>query len=176
MVRTTDENGPIEAATKRVIDLVGGLSSRISAGQRVLIKPNFVAPVPTAVTSPDVLRAIVKEIVSIGATPVIGECPGFEFDSEVTFKFLKVRELADEIGAEFVNLERDEYVESGFHHPWVKCVRVARLAVECDAIINIPRMKSHKLTDISLSIKNCFGLIAKRYRWNRRSKPDQSSH
>jgi ferredoxin len=60
-----------------------------------------------------------------------------------------------------VNYELGEYVEVPFDHPRVPKVRIAKIAAEADAIINVPRMKSHKLTTLSLGIKNCFGMLEK---------------
>jgi uncharacterized protein (DUF362 family)/Pyruvate/2-oxoacid:ferredoxin oxidoreductase delta subunit len=92
---------------------------------------------------------------------VIGECPGFEFDSAATFRYLRTFDFAESCGIEMINFEFDDYVEVPFDHPRVPRVKIARAAAEADAIVNVPRMKSHKLTTLSLGIKNCFGMLEK---------------
>jgi uncharacterized protein (DUF362 family) len=164
VVKCGQNPGDVREAFGRLMELVGGLSDRIRPGQRVLVKPNFVAPVAGAVTDSEVVSAVVYAVMETGATPVIGECPGFEYDSHVTFQVVGVQELAEKLGVEAINFEDDEYVEVPFNHPRVRTVQIARAAAECDAIINIPRMKSHKLTDLSLAIKNCFGMLKKESR------------
>jgi uncharacterized protein (DUF362 family)/ferredoxin len=149
----------VRETTLRTIDMLGGISKYILPGMRVLIKPNFVAPVETAVTDFVILRTLVESVQKAGATPFLGECPGFEFDSEATFRFLRIREFAGDCGVEVINFEFDRYVEVPFSHPKVPRIRVAKSALEADAIINVPRMKSHKLTTLSLGIKNCFGMV-----------------
>ncbi|MBI2844728.1 MAG: DUF362 domain-containing protein [Armatimonadetes bacterium] len=161
IARSGFEPDEVAGATRRAMELAGGLSGRIAPGQRVLVKPNLVAPVHEAVTDKVVLSEVVRAVIELGATPMIGECPGFEYDSRVTLEFLGLWKLADELGVEAVNFEEEDYVRVPFEHPVVKWVKVARAAVECDAIINVPRMKCHKLTDVSLAIKNCFGMLEK---------------
>lgn len=161
LVKVGDGQEAVRAAATRALDMLGGMSRFISPGMRVLIKPNFVAPVETAVTDFTILRTLVEGIRDLGGTPMFGECPGFEFDSQGTLRFLKVQELADGCGVEMVNFETDSYVEVPFDHPRVPVVRIARAAAEADAIVNVPRMKSHKLTTLSLGIKNCFGMLEK---------------
>lgn len=161
VVKVTEDTDGIIPACKRAISLAGGLQAHIRPGWTVLIKPNFVAPVPAAVTNLDVLAAVVQEVVDAGATPIVGDCPGFEYDSFTTFDILGTNELSRQLGVEVVNFEEDSYIEVPFDHPKVKRVKVAAAAVESEAIINVPKMKCHKLTDVSLTIKNCFGMLHK---------------
>lgn len=162
--RTEPGRANVAQCTRRVVEMAGGLTERIKPGDRVLVKPNLVAPVPEAVTHPDVLSEVVRAVKDIGANVIIGESAGFEYDSRTTFEILRMQRLATSLGVELLNFEDAPYIEAPFEHPLIKKVRVARAAVECDAIINIPRMKCHKLTDVSLGVKNCFGMLHKHSR------------
>lgn len=164
LVKTESEPGAIGDSVRRAINELGGIRNYVSAGQKVLIKPNFVAAVPSAVTDFEVLAAVIDEVRTAGGGPILGECPGFEFDSAATLRYLRVDKFAQEYKIKLINLEEDSYVERSFSHPLVKRVQVARCAVEADVIINVPKMKSHKLTTVSLAIKNCFGLLSKESR------------
>lgn len=164
VVKWGGEAESIRECTKKAIDLIGGMSAFIHPGQRVLVKPNFVAPITSAVTDFDVITAVIQEIKAVGATPFLGKSTGFEFDPSATFRFLKVYEFAYDNGIDLIDFETDSYVEKSFDHPFIHKVLVARSAVEADAIVNVPRMKSHKLTTLSMAIKNCFGMLAPKSR------------
>ncbi|MEN6519711.1 MAG: DUF362 domain-containing protein [Armatimonadota bacterium] len=161
VVKVGEGTENIVAACRQAISISGGLKENIRPGWTVLVKPNLVAPVPAAVTNFDVLAAVVQEIIDAGATPVIGDCSGFEYDSYTTFDILGIRDLAQQLGVEVVNFEEDRYIEVPFDHPRIRRVKIAATAVESEAIVNVPKMKCHKLTDVSLAIKNCFGMLHK---------------
>jgi uncharacterized protein (DUF362 family)/Pyruvate/2-oxoacid:ferredoxin oxidoreductase delta subunit len=164
VVLVKTETHAIRGSVLTAMNTLGGIRGYVSPGQKVLIKPNFVAAVPSAVTDFAVLTAVIDEVKTAGGEPFLGECPGFEFDSAATLRYLKVDKYAQDNQIKLINLEEDSYVQRRFDHPLVKRVQVARCAVEADVIINVPKMKSHKLTTVSLAIKNCFGLLSKESR------------
>lgn len=164
LVKTGQGPRAIRTSVNRALEMLGGIRHYVSPGQRVLVKPNFVAAVPSAVTDLTVLASVIDEVRSVGAVPFLGECPGFEFDSSATLRYLRVDKFAQDNAVNLINLEADSYVDQPFDHPFVKSVKVAASALEADAIINVPKMKSHKLTTVSMAIKNSFGLLAKESR------------
>ena len=63
-------------------------------------------------------------------------------------------------GVELVNLNKDEWEEITIPDSVVlETVKVAKTVLECDKIINVPKLKIHHMAQITLSLKNLMGVI-----------------
>lgn len=133
----------------------------IHSGERVLIKPNIVAPFPKATTDLCLLNCVIDTILKIGAIPIVAESSGFEFSTTETFRILKLDEICKEKGVKLINLDNEEFVEVESGNPFVPQYMLPKLIFEVDKIINMPRLKGHSLTKVTFSIKNLFGLLHK---------------
>jgi len=63
---------------KEAVDLVGGISSFISPGETVLLKPNLLIgrpPEKCVNTHPLVVKAVARMVQEAGAVPLIGDSP-----------------------------------------------------------------------------------------------------
>jgi uncharacterized protein (DUF362 family)/Pyruvate/2-oxoacid:ferredoxin oxidoreductase delta subunit len=157
-VRTADDVG---SATRRAIALLGGMSA-VLAGRRVaVLKPNFVAGRPArtgATTSLDLIAAVAEAVHAAGATPLLCESPGTEFDEEATSTILGLEAFCrrHEIGLVRPGEPWRELRPAGarrlkrFHVP-------AQLAEAC--LINLPVLKTHVVSGMSLAMKNLMGLL-----------------
>ena len=70
----------VEQAVLRLIERLGGLEGLVQRGDRVLIKPNFIAPRPaeTAVqTHRAVILSVAKLLKEYGAKPFVGDSPAW---------------------------------------------------------------------------------------------------
>lgn len=160
--RRVDPEGdatPVLGELADALDLAG----RVSAGDTVVIKPNFVAPFPAATTDLRIIAAIAERVRDAGGRPVVVESSGYEFDAESTFKVLGVRPFLDERGIEFHNLDLQPLAKLrlGGSGPEVE---VARIAVEADLLINLPVLKGHTITKVTGAVKNFFGLLSRESR------------
>ena len=52
--------GAIDAAVEEAIDLLGGMAAITRGKERIMLKPNLVAPLPEATTKLPVMRALVR--------------------------------------------------------------------------------------------------------------------
>ncbi len=159
MVSTGKESSEIKRNVRHSIDLIGGIQRFIKRGDKVLIKPNFVAPFPKATTNLAIIGEVVEEVRDCGAEPIIAESSGFEFDTEATFDILGVREFAHVIDVKLINLEKQEIERIKVNHRFIKEMRIPRIVLDTDVLINVPKMKMHKLTYVSLGLKNLIGLL-----------------
>ena len=159
VVRTGDE--ALADAARRCVELAGGLGDFVRPGARVLVKPNVVAPIARGVTSFAVLRTIIEMVREAGGSPFIGDCAGMEFHSDKTFHLLGFDAFARDMGVELVNFDHDEVVQMPVRLGFVRRLAMPRSAVEADAVINLPRLKRHNLTTVTLGIKNLMGVAAK---------------
>ncbi len=149
---------------ERLLEPLGGMDSIVRPGDRVLIKPNFVAPFFHAVTDLCLLSLIIGMIKDCGGKPILGESSGFEFGTESTFKILGIHEFALRHQIPLINFDHAEFetvVLSGGSGPRVN---IPRVVGEVDRLINVPKLKRHSLTKATIGVKNLFGLLARESR------------
>jgi len=157
----------IEAAVRKAIELVGGLKDIVSRGDTVIIKPNLVIPQAPEIgttTDPRVCKAIADMVKEIGGRPVIAEASAVGVDTEEAFKaagYIKLREK----GYEVVDLKKEKTVKVPIPRGKVmKEIDLPRIVVDARAIISVPKMKTHDQTTVTLSLKNCKGLMPDTYK------------
>ncbi len=144
---------------KASLDRLGGIKHFVSKGDRVLLKPNFLigrSPERCVNTHPAVVRAVAELVLEAGGTPAIGDSPQLGSARNVAEKCL-VDAVAREMGIEIVEFEPVEV-----KNPRGKYYRhfvIGRPVLEADVLINLPKLKTHSLTLLTLAVKNLFGCI-----------------
>lgn len=158
---TTYSRKEVEAAVRRVFSLAGGLDRYVRPGMRVLVKPNLLAgeaPEKGITTHPQVVRAVLSELLRVGAHPLVGDSPGIGSLRKVAEK-TGVAGICRELGIPLAGFKEATEVEADLSAGTIKHFPLARDLVEVDAVINLPRMKTHGLTRISGAVKNLYGCI-----------------
>jgi uncharacterized protein (DUF362 family) len=149
-----------ELATRKAIELIGGMGSFVSRGDVVLVKPNIGwdrVPEQAANTNPAVVAAIVAMALEAGAKKVfVADNPCN--DSRRTYKRSGISDAAKKAGAEVRFIEDRDYVKTNLGGEVLKDWLVYRDAIEADKIINVPIAKHHGLGGITLSMKNLMGV------------------
>ncbi len=156
----------IEEAAHRVIEQIGGMTSVMRGARVALLKPNFVAGRSAetgSTTSFALLKAVAEEVRACGAEPVLCETPGTEFDREATYTILGVEKFCAENGIRIMRIDPEggdqDWVElrpegaKRLHH-----FRVPRLLNEA-CFINLPVLKTHVVSTITLGMKNPMGIL-----------------
>ncbi len=145
-------------AVRRAVDLLGGMGAFVKPGDRVLIKPNLLKAAPpddAVVTHPEVLRAVIRLVREAGAKALVGDSPGFGELRRVCEKS-GVMDVIEEEGAALAEMNEAVQVKnSGQFHRF----EVARAVLEADAIINVPKFKTHGMMTLTGAVKNLFGCI-----------------
>lgn len=156
----------ISRSLKNLLQGYGGIESLIKPGQRVMVKPNLVIPTkePGIISNILVLRAILKEVMKVPKCEVfIGESVGVGRDAFDCFKENGIMALAKELDLEVIDLGSTETVEVPFpNHPVIKTLEVSKEVFEIDYMINLPVMKTHMHTRVSLALKNLKGCLPHR--------------
>jgi uncharacterized protein (DUF362 family) len=134
----------------------------ITTDRPVLVKPNYInaRPPSTGITTDcRVIEGVVKFLKQQGAEEVIiGEGSGHS-DTFKAFKVAGVDRVAERWGATLLDLNRDEVVEVSPAEPIaLKRVKVSRTALDC-TIVSVPKLKLHRMTGVTLSIKNMMGAM-----------------
>jgi uncharacterized protein (DUF362 family)/ferredoxin len=160
-------NDSIETAVRKAVDSIGGLSSMVSEGDTVLIKPNFIREEPSftgTTTNIEVVKAIVKLVKEAKAVPIVGEASGNQYDTEAIFENLGLRETLEDV--KILDLDRDEIVNVKIEGAKaLKEVGVAKTVLEADFIIGVPLLKTHMTTNITIGMKNMMGVLPQREKW-----------
>ncbi len=157
VVRVPGTGGELDEALERLLCLAGGMEDIVHPGDAVLLKPNAVAPFPQAATDLRLLAALVHAVRRRGGLPVIGESAGFEFDTAATFRALGLERLAAELEVPLHNLDAGPFDLR--QAPSYGTLPLARIALQADVLINVPKLKLHNLTGVTLGAKNLMGLL-----------------
>jgi uncharacterized protein (DUF362 family) len=134
-------------------------------GKRVVLKPNMVdvSPDRPIHTDPRLVEAIVVHLADLGAREIIlAEGTSHNRDAEDLFRRSGYEALARRRGVRLVDLNYDDLTRVKSANPRSILLRemaLPRTIAEADVLISLPKMKTHKLAGITLSLKNMFGLM-----------------
>jgi uncharacterized protein (DUF362 family)/Pyruvate/2-oxoacid:ferredoxin oxidoreductase delta subunit len=137
----------------------------VTAGQRVLVKPNMVLPSDPAkaiITHPMVVRAVVRLAQEAGGRVLIGDnpfvLPTTQRGWDSAYERAGLGAVAAETGA---RLNRG-IVAQQWPNPkgvLVKLVDTSSFLSEADVVISIPKLKAHGLMRFTGGVKNLFGTV-----------------
>ncbi len=176
----------IDRMVREAIGLIGGLAGKIKKGDHVAIKPNLFAPYPPPISvDRRVIASMVKmareagasrvtviEGVSVGTLmkrvrPSLTPCGMSRgFKTTEVMKILGITKAVEEAGGEVLGIEEAAKVEVdivggiALHQ-----INYPKVILEADCFINIPAMKTHTMTMVTLSLKNLQGILDERGRY-----------
>lgn len=168
----------IEQAVARAVDLLGGMGALVRPGQLVLLKPNLLgaySPERRVTTDPALVIAVGRLVLAAGGRVVIADSPALEPFGRVAVKS-GLAAAAKALGAEIAELSQPISVppQPGALY---KGLELARLALEADVIINLPKLKTHGQMLLSLGVKNLFGTVVaqRKSEWHHMAGVDRIS-
>ena len=154
----------VEAAVRHAVDLLGGMGAFVRPGQRVVLKPNLVrpaAPDRAVCTHPTLVAAVARLVAEAGGRALIVESPGGPYTPGALHSIY--RRTGMDWAAEVSGAALNDDVSAGqVSLPEGVALRLLDLvqpALEADVIINLPKLKTHNLTTLTLAVKNLFGLV-----------------
>ena len=150
---------------------LGGMESFVKKGQKVVVKPNIgwdSTPERAADTNPLLVKRIVEHCYEAGASEV------FVFDHTCDnwtrcYKNSQIESYARDAGAKIAagNLE-SYYQEVELTGTKVlKTVKVHELILDSDVFINVPVLKHHTSSKLTICMKNLMGIVWDRHFWHR---------
>jgi len=149
----------LDASLAALLQHLGGLERYIRPGQRVLIKPNLLSgkpPEKAVTTHPELVRAVIEAVQRAGATPLVGDSPGIGTPLQVA-RSCGILEVCARTGAEFVPFEETTTISLG--EGSFQRLEIARAVLEADAIINLPKLKTHQMMGMTCAVKNLYGAV-----------------
>ncbi|MBI2399967.1 MAG: DUF362 domain-containing protein [Deltaproteobacteria bacterium] len=154
------EKEAVQKAVADAVSLLGGMDRFVKRGERVLVKPNLLAAKPpeaAVTTHPQVVRAVLALLKDAGAAPVVGDSPGLGSARKAAEKG-GILAVCLEMGVELIELKELLIADNPKGRTFKK-LEVAREAVECGSIINVPKLKTHAQMHLTMAVKNMFGCV-----------------
>ena len=135
------------------------LGKAIKSGDKVLVKPNLIAPKSkrcATQTDPMVIYETVKFLKDFGAKPFVADSPAWS-DAVNCINKLKLTEPLRKLGVEVKQLNKP--VKVALPNTALK-VNISSVAIEADAIVNLPKFKTHQQLVATFAVKNMFGCVS----------------
>ncbi|OPY27941.1 MAG: F(420)H(2) dehydrogenase subunit I [Methanocella sp. PtaU1.Bin125] len=160
----TYDDDRLRAAVEASLKPLGGLSSVVKKGDRVLIKLNLLnakRPEQAVTTHPAVAKAIVRMVQDTGGVPVLGDSPGGSSTGTSYKNLLKttgIQAVADETGCEIASFDEAAEVTPERARTYKK-LKIARAVTDADVVIGLPKLKTHSLTYYTGAVKLLYGYI-----------------
>ena len=154
----------IEDKIREGFTLLGGdkyIRSFIKENSKILLKPNMLVGDKKAslVTTHYIFfEAVIRVLKDYTQNITYGDSPGFG-EAVKSAQSLGLQEVADKYDVKFENFIKDQLTASYKDGILCKTFDVAKAAYECDALITLPRIKTHSMMLFTGSIKNQFGCI-----------------
>ena len=142
-----------------------GLRPSWAKGRSVLLKPNLVEPSldsPQINTHPAVVRAVAEVFRRWGAREVIvAEGPGHCRDTQLVLDQSGLGEVLDESRLEFIDLNHGDlaFVANRFGATSLRELALPATLERADLIVSLPKLKTHHIVGVTLSLKNFFGVM-----------------
>ena len=165
-------------SVSRIFEVLGGIKKFVNPGDRVLLKPNFLAAkkIETAVTThPVVIAAVAKIVDEAGAGEIIiGDSPGIGTAKGVA-RTIKLKHYLTVNRCKIVNFNKTVLIK-GERGPFGK-FKIAEEISKANVVINLPKVKSHGQMILTGAVKNNFGAIVgmEKPQWHLKAGTDHDS-
>jgi len=162
-----DEERIVTDMTRHAVEALGGMKALVKKGDTVVIKPNIAwvwGPEMATNTNPCVVAALVRMCREVGARRVRVMDNTIAADPAQSYHASGIAAAAAAAGAEVRYVERSRAVvlpiPDHFELPeWPFC-REFVSADLCDVLINVPILKDHGTSRLSIGLKNVYGMVA----------------
>jgi len=163
--------GEPELMFDRGIEAMGGMSRYVKKGQTVVVKPNIgwdKTPELAANTHPGLVKRVVDHCIAAGAKKV------YVFDNtcdkwDKCYANSGIERAVKDGGGTMVPGNAESYYQQVSITPGksLREAKVHELILQSDVFINIPVLKSHGSTRLTIAMKNLMGIVWDRGWWHR---------
>lgn len=151
----------------RALDLIG-YAEKFKGTKSVLIKVNFITTKnweTGATTDPMVVEGIVDKFRAINIEPIVVESDATTTNADKAYEASGMKELCERRGVEWINLrnapDKMEIPIPGGDA--IKNLKVPRIVIDTP-IISAAKLKTHAQTEVTLGMKNMFGLLPDKFK------------
>jgi len=158
--RITDES--MASQLKKSLEAIG-YDRIVKPGNKVVIKVNgtHYHYLPGITVNPVLVGDFVKLLKGLGADVIVGEGDLQRVSADEALKGCGIQDAAEDAGAQVVNFMKDEMVNVDIKGEYFDFndYKVPRAFTDCDVFASMPVFKTHKLTGVTLTLKNHFGCV-----------------
>lgn len=165
------KGGEPDVMFNKAIESLGGMKSFVKKGQKVVVKPNIgwdVVPEKAANTNPLLVKRIVEHCYNAGAKEVV------VFDHTCDnwtscYKNSGIEKAVKDAGGKIVPANTESYYHDVEFKGGkrLKSAKVHECILESDVFINVPILKNHQGSQLSIAMKNLMGIVWDRGYWHR---------
>lgn len=143
---------------------LGGLKNYVNKDEKILLKTNLLnatTPERAVVTHPILVKSVAKEVLKLGATPVIGDSPSGPFTKRRLRKVYNksgMTKLSKELGIELNYDTKNTKIEIPDGKK-LKKSSICNFYLNADKIISLPKLKTHYYMIMTLATKIMFGVV-----------------
>lgn len=153
------------------IEALGGIRAFVKKGQTVVVKPNIgwdVPPERAANTNPKLVSRIVKHCIDAGAKDVYvvdHTCDEWQR----AYKNSGIEKAVKDVGGKIVPGNSESYYQSVTiaKGKALKNAKEHEIILSSNIFINVPILKSHSGTTLTIAMKNLMGNVWDRRYWHR---------
>ena len=150
----------VDKSIRKLIDNLGGISKFVKKKQKILLKPNVVKgakPEECATTHPAVIESMIRILKEHDCEVFVGDMP-FADDTVEAMKACGIYGVCKKYGAEIAifNKKTKEKNKNGLV---VKEFQLTHHFKEVDAIINLPKLKTHSQLYFTGAVKNLYSIM-----------------
>ena len=165
------KGGEADIMFDRAIEAMGGMQTFVQKGQKVVIKPNIgwdVVPERAGNTNPALVKRVIQHCLEAGAKEVL------VFDNtcdkwDRCYATSGIEKAVKDAGGKIAPGNTENYYQA-VEIPGGKKLNTAKvheLIMESDVFINMPVLKSHSSTKLTITMKNLMGVVWDRGYWHR---------
>ena len=158
------KNGAVPEMIEKALEPLGGMSAFVKKGQVVVVKPNMSwasRPEQGANTNPEVVAAVVRMAYQAGA----GQVRVFDRtcnEKRRCYRMSGIETAAKKAGAKvyYVNNRNFKRIKiTGAKR--LKSWEIYKDVLDADVLINVPPLKHHGLTRLSIGVKKSYGFYGR---------------
>ena len=165
------KGGEPDVMFDKAMEAMGGMKQFVPKGSKVVLKPNIGWDVPPdrgANTNPKLVAQIIKHCYAAGAKQVTvfdHTCD----DWKSTYSNSGIERAAKDAGARVVPGNTESYYQKVTVPNTSKLpnAKVHELILDADVFINVPILKNHGSSKMTICMKNLMGIVWDRGEWHR---------
>jgi uncharacterized protein (DUF362 family) len=156
--------GEPAALAEAALAALGGMPKFVSRGDVVVLKPNIGwdrVPQQAANTNPDLVKAVARLCFDAGAKKVVVTDVSCN-DARRCFMRSGIRSAAESVGATVLLPEERKFRDYRLNGELLSVWPIYTPILEADKVINMPIVKHHNLSRITMGMKNWYGILGGR--------------
>ena len=140
------------------------IKEKLKNCKTVLLKPNLLGahhPDKAVTTHPVVLEAVIRNLLNFDKELMVGDSPGGTVKASQVWQETGIKEVCDKYNIRIIDFGKEGVISV---QSKVTKLYFDKNIIECDAIINLAKMKTHSLMLYTGAVKNLYGTIPGLYK------------